>query len=90
MKRPSRTKAEAAIHQFIDETVGDGVPVTIAEDGDVCWSFWIRHEDTTSYLHPDMTIEWYGTGYAGEDIEGDDIEGYGPGPEPSSAPASAC
>jgi len=32
-------------------------------DGDYSWAFWIAEQDTTSYLHSNGRIEWYGTGW---------------------------
>jgi hypothetical protein len=83
MQRPPREKAEVAVDSFLEEKLGAVPPhYTLSEDGDVGWAFWIRHEDTTSYLHPDMRIEWYGTSYApgSNDPEGDaDLANEGPG-----------
>ena len=42
----------------------------MCEDGDEdsaenkCgWAFWVATQDTTSYVHEDLSIEWYGTGW---------------------------
>ncbi len=39
------------------------IPYNVVPDGDHCWAFWILYEDTTSYVHPDLRIEWLGTLY---------------------------
>jgi len=31
--------------------------------GECGWAFWLLSDDTTSYLHEDFTVEWYGTAY---------------------------
>ncbi len=74
-RRPSREVAEAVIDAFLTETLGEpDVPFELHEDGgendapNKCgWAFWVRSEDTTSYLHEDLGIEWYGTGYGPDD-----------------------
>jgi hypothetical protein len=63
MARPSYEAAEKAIGEFIIEKVGMGPWYELHEDGDNGWSFWILESDTTSYLHADMSIEWYGTSW---------------------------
>ena len=67
-RRPDITKARAAIEAFLDEHVPGYPEYSLCEDGDddsaenKCgWAFWIAPMDTTSYLHEDLTIEWYGT-----------------------------
>ena len=42
----------------------------MVEDGEECWAFWVYPEelppgadDTTSYVHADLSIEWYGTSW---------------------------
>lgn len=59
--RPSREAAERAVAEFLDTVEPDYPTVTVAEDGDDGWAFWIDPEDTTSYLHHDLRIEWYGS-----------------------------
>ena len=68
-RRPSREAAIEAIRKFfapVDIFEGPG-ELELAEDGDdssarnKCgWAFWFDPEDTTSYVHEDLTIEWYG------------------------------
>lgn len=47
-------------------------------DGDDGYAFWLIPSDTTSYVHADLTIEWYGTSWpegecckCGKDFNGD-------------------
>jgi hypothetical protein len=75
-RRPSRELAEAAIADFLAKETGEeDVPFSMHEDGDEesdsnkCgWAFWVRSEDTTSYLKENLEVEWYGTGW---DPDGD-------------------
>ncbi len=83
--RPSRELAEAAITEFLDAKVGEDTPFDLIEDGDEAsgmkcgWAFWVREEDTTSYLHADLNVEWYGTSYEpGQDDEQDE-DAFAPG-----------
>ncbi|MGY6251813.1 hypothetical protein ACXIVK_00015 [Paraburkholderia caledonica] len=67
-RRPSEEAARAAIEAWL-EVHAPGYPTySLVEDGDEdsaemkCgWAFWIVDADTTSYVHEDLTIEWYGT-----------------------------
>ena len=67
-RRPSREAAEAAIRKFLDKEVPGYPELNMCEDGDEdsaegkCgWAFWIASQDTTSYLHENLSIEWYGS-----------------------------
>lgn len=61
--RPSEEAARNAVEEYLDE-VAPGYPdYEIFEDGDYGWCFWIAPQDTTSYVHSDLKIEWYGTGW---------------------------
>ena len=75
--RPPREKAEAAIEAFLETELGCSPDITLTEDGDNAWAFYIKDEDTTSYVHPDLTIEWNGTSY--DPTDPDDVEDYGGG-----------
>lgn len=55
------------IEWFLAERVGAGVSYTVTADGDT-WSFWVLDSDTTSYVHEDMSVEWYGTAYEDEEV----------------------
>lgn len=41
---------------------GDQIQPMIMPDGDG-WAFYVLPDDTTSYVHADLTIEWYGTAW---------------------------
>lgn len=46
------------------------IPYRLAEDGEDGWSFFVFFEDTTSYVHHDLKIEWYGTVFEpGKDMD---------------------
>lgn len=75
--RPSREQAEQAITDFLQAKLGAVPPFGMVEDGDegddpqkIGWAFWVYPEelppgadDTTSYVHQDLSIEWYGTSW---------------------------
>jgi hypothetical protein len=68
MRRPTEEEARRAIDGFLREELGREFWFGLVEDGDEdsaqnkCgWAFWLNSEDTTSYLHEDLTVEWYGT-----------------------------
>jgi len=61
--RASEENAREAIDQFLLSIFGEVPYYDLDADGERCWSFWILEEDTTSYVHPDLTIEWYGTSW---------------------------
>ena len=62
-KRPSRTDAMRAIREFLAEIGHDPHEddIRLVTDGDFGWAWWIDEDDTTSYVHHDLCIEWYGT-----------------------------
>ncbi len=62
-KRPRRSKAMRAIRDFLAEIGHDPHPLDIelVEDGHDGWAFWLMEDDTTSYVHHDLKIEWLGT-----------------------------
>lgn len=69
-RRPSEATARAAIEAWLDEHAPGYPAYSLCEDGDEdsaenkCgWAFWVCYHDTTSYLHEDLTVEWYGTGW---------------------------
>lgn len=53
----------AYVEAWLTETLGSGVHFTLCRDGGDSWSFWVLEDDTTSYVHEDGRIEWYGTGW---------------------------
>ncbi len=61
-ERPGYESAHEAVTSFL-ERFGTDVPFDLIEDGDDGWSFWVLDDDTTSYVHPDLKIEWYGTAW---------------------------
>lgn len=69
-RRPSEEAARRAIEAWLDKHEPGYPTYSLCEDGDdssaenKCgWAFWICPHDTTSYLHEDLTVEWYGTGW---------------------------
>lgn len=62
-KRCSLEDAKRTIDDFLEQQLGEVPSYDIDDDGERCWSFWVLDEDTTSYVHPDLRIEWYGTGH---------------------------
>jgi len=61
LKRPTRKQAERAIRELLREEGLLRHSFTMIEDGEDDWAFWIRQDDTTSYVHPNLAVEWYGT-----------------------------
>ncbi|MDT4329802.1 hypothetical protein RPD76_07760 [Methylomonas sp. MV1] len=68
-RRPTEVYAINAISEFLAE-IFDGIvpPFSLIEDGSEdsakgkCgWAFWVLADDSTSYVHEDLSIEWYGT-----------------------------
>ena len=59
--RANESAARAAIDTLLEQQLGEVPPYDLDADGERCWSFWVLEEDTTSYVHPDLRIEWYGT-----------------------------
>jgi hypothetical protein len=80
-RRPSLSEARAVIEAWLDEWAPGYPDYSLCEDGDdesaenKCgWAFWVAPMDTTSYLHEDLTVEWYGTQWP-EDFEYDEDTG---------------
>lgn len=61
-RRPNRKDVLAAIQKFFApvDIYGEHVELELVEDGEGGWAFWFHEGDTTSYVHEDLTIEWYG------------------------------
>jgi hypothetical protein len=59
--RPLREEVEPLVTKFIKEAVGFDAPFSLITDGDFGWAFYVRENDTTSYVNEDLEIEWYGT-----------------------------
>lgn len=62
-KRPKKEKTLKRITRFLRHTLGEIPDFSLAEDGDDGWAFWVLASDTTSYVHHDLRLEWYGTGW---------------------------
>lgn len=62
-RRPDEATAASVIDAFLEETYGEIPDYSLHEDGERGWAFWICEEDTTSYLHPELRVEWYGTSW---------------------------
>ena len=60
--RPIPPAGRLAIAEVIaayeEALVGDRIRT--CDDGDG-WAFWLHPDDTTSYLHADLRVEWYGS-----------------------------
>lgn len=61
--RLSEEDARERIEAWLAKEVPGFPDYSMAEDGDYSWSFWVAEQDTTSYLHSNGRIEWYGTGW---------------------------
>lgn len=65
--RPCHEAVERSASDFLKEKLGEVPAFQMAEDGDENWSFWVTEDgcegDTTSYVHADLSIEWYGTAW---------------------------
>lgn len=76
-KRPTRHEAESAIEEFliqaleVDRKQVQGLlgDLTLDSDGVSGWSFTVADGDTTSYVHSDLKIEWYGTSWTPDGVE---------------------
>lgn len=69
--RPPEKKARKAVEAFLREV---GHPelvdfVHLVEDGEDAWAWWTNEEDTTSYVHHDLKIEWLGSSMPPEEEE---------------------
>jgi hypothetical protein len=71
--RPSEEQAEEVISTFLEAKLGSVPYFILAEDGLDTWSFWIKEDDTTSYLHSNLRVEWYGTSWEPGDVDEVDI-----------------
>lgn len=66
-KSAQERRSEADARQHIEAWLQEQAPgypdYSLCEDGDDAWAFWITEHDTTSYLHANGRVEWYGTGW---------------------------
>ena len=53
-----RLAIAAAIIAYDESLAGDRI--RSCDDGGG-WAFWLHADDTTSYLHVDLLVEWYGS-----------------------------
>lgn len=66
--RPAEADARAAVERFLDAELGrTDYPLSLIPDGEDGWAFWVLENDTTSYVHDDLSVEWYGTMWDGDD-----------------------
>ncbi len=56
--------ARAVVESFLLAELGLLPGYTIAEESHGGWAFFVLPDDTTSYVHCDLEIEWYGTSLA--------------------------
>lgn len=75
-RRPTEAAARHAIRTFLREAELEGAmdaeTFSMFPNGDdrsapqkMGWGFYILPDDTSSYVHEDLSIEWYGTGFDG-------------------------
>lgn len=69
-RRPTEAAARAAIEAWLSEYAPGYPDYSLWEDGDESvapnkcgWGFCVSPHDSTSYVHEDLRIEWYGTGW---------------------------
>lgn len=63
VRRPTEAAARKVIEAWLDEHAPGYPCYGLFEDGECCWAFWVAEQDTTSYVHEDLSVEWYGTGW---------------------------
>lgn len=66
--RLPRSEAERIVEQFLEQTAPGYPTYTLTEDGETGWAFWIDANDTTSYLRPDGSVQWFGSAWP-ENVE---------------------
>ena len=69
-RRPTEAAARAAIEAWLSEYAPGYPDYSLWEDGDESvapnkcgWGFCVSPHDSTSWVHEDLRIEWYGTGW---------------------------
>lgn len=67
-RRPPREIATAMIESLLLGALGEIPDYELHPEGDAdsaegkcCWKFWVAGCESTSYLHENLTFEWYGT-----------------------------
>jgi hypothetical protein len=58
---PSEDAARAVIDSWLAQHAPGHPEYYLSKDEPDGWAFWILPDDRTSYVHPDLTIEWLGT-----------------------------
>jgi hypothetical protein len=61
--RPPEADVRRIVNEWLDEHAAGWPVYMLEEDGDDGWAFWIAPQDTTSYIGPDLRIQWAGTGW---------------------------
>ncbi|MFA9261753.1 MAG: hypothetical protein ACEQSB_00135 [Undibacterium sp.] len=61
--REHMRRARHVVEAFLEQNAPGFPDYTLIEDGEESYAFYVVPNDTTSYLHRDMSIEWYGTGW---------------------------
>lgn len=73
-ERPTEEQAKQAVTNFLKAEYGgqfDLLPEpSLVEDGESGWAFWVLDDDTTSYVHHDLLIEWCGSAWEHDLAEG--------------------
>lgn len=59
VRRPTNEAARAVIRDFLEGEHAD-VRIQLVEHGPSSWAWWLYPDDTTSYVHEDLKIEWHG------------------------------
>jgi hypothetical protein len=62
-ERPSEESAREIVEAWLNKFAPGYPCYSIFKYGEDSWSFWIADQDTTSYVHADLSVEWYGTGW---------------------------
>lgn len=60
---PTESEARERIEAWLNKHAPGFPDVSLCSDGGGVWAFWIADHDSTSYLHPNGRVEWYGTGW---------------------------
>ena len=67
--RPAKAAAMMAAQRFLDAELGrTDYPLTVIPDGENGWAFWVLENDTTGYVHEDLSVEWYGTQWPDDEV----------------------
>lgn len=61
--RAPEAVARRAIEKCLDERAPGYPTYSMTEDGEFGWAFWVVPQDTTSYVGPDLRVQWLGTGW---------------------------